>query len=177
MNINYLTLTFTAWILISAPSPPHSATLRHTPPHSTILHHTPPQKSGPIGPYITTPTFFTNVQCHIIKHLCWPQPFGRYGKISNHGFAVLTSLSLGQHSKSSVGHFQVLPSLLVSKLFYITSLPYWLAKYSLTCSIIICVSLIATIELSLNDFCILAYFVFCVKKSKQLRVALSDYIF
>jgi hypothetical protein len=52
-----------------------------------------------------------------------------------------------------------------------------LAKYSLTCSIIICVSLIATIELSLNDFCILAYFVFCVKKSKQLRVALSDYIF
>jgi hypothetical protein len=41
---------------------------------------------------------------------------GSDGKISNLGLAVLTSLSLGQYSKTSVGYFPVLPSLSVSKL-------------------------------------------------------------
>jgi hypothetical protein len=53
------------------------------------------------------------------KKTCWRQPFGQYGKIFNLGLAVLTSLSLGQYSKTSVGYFPVLPSLSVSKLLAI----------------------------------------------------------
>jgi hypothetical protein len=40
--------------------------------------------------------------------------------ISNIGLAVLTSLSLGQYSKTSVGYFPVLPSLSVSKLLILS---------------------------------------------------------
>ena len=40
-----------------------------------------------------------------------------YGKISNLDLAVLTSLSLGQYSKTSIGYFPLQPSFSVSKLF------------------------------------------------------------
>jgi hypothetical protein len=63
-------------------------------------------------PRVTFFPFFTNVQCYIIKKLTDLL----YGKISNLGLTVLTSLSLSQYSKTSVGYFPILPSLSVSKL-------------------------------------------------------------
>jgi hypothetical protein len=60
--------------------------------------------------------FFTNVQCHIIKNLLTSTVLEVRENIQPRGLAVLTSLSLGQYSKTSVGYFPVLPSLSVSKL-------------------------------------------------------------
>ena len=62
------------------------------------------------------PIFYKRTMPYNKRLTGWPQPFGQYGKISNLGVAVLTSQSLGQYSKTSVGYFPVQPSLSVSKL-------------------------------------------------------------
>jgi hypothetical protein len=56
-------------------------------------------------------TFFPHGKCHTIKNVLTSCNRSLWdGKISNLGFAVLTSLlSLGQYSKSSVGYFAALP--------------------------------------------------------------------
>jgi hypothetical protein len=66
---------------------------------------------------------------------------GNTGKYPTSVLPVLTSLSLGQYSKSSVGYFPVLPSLSVSKLlllYKLQTVAYLVFGRSLTNTTIVC---------------------------------------
>ena len=66
---------------------------------------------------------FRNKNCHIINYLL-TSTVQSYGKISNLGLAVFTSLSFGQYKKASVSYFPVKTSLSVNKQL----IPGWFGK-------------------------------------------------